>query len=304
MSIQPNVSNLKPPVIWMPKSIEKVIELKHQFGSNASFVSGATLLQLQWQNGHILPHHLLSLENIPTLKEMKMDVEKKHVSIGSMVTLAQCRFEPLFKKSLPILFEAVKTIAAPAVRNRATIGGNIMGGVGDLIPLLITLNAKLVISENRTIKTIELYEWVQRKEEFNQPLLIEILIPYEEMDGLSSVFYKKIGRRETFTAAIITVSGKIKWDPNGKIYNANLAIGGGDNNPALLQKTMGELIGKSMEDIDWKKVYASLLSEILPTEDVFVSGKYRKKAAANIIVAELQNSVGIYGTREEQVHEI
>ncbi|RKI98581.1 hypothetical protein D7X33_52440, partial [Butyricicoccus sp. 1XD8-22] len=89
-----------------------------------------------------------------------------------------------------------------------------------------------------------------------------------------------------------------------KIYNAKLAIGGGDNNPALLQKTMGELIGKSMEDIDWKKVYASLLSEILPTEDVFVSGKYRKKAAANIIVAELQNSVGIYGTREEQVHEI
>lgn len=283
MSIQPNVSNFKPPVIWMPESIEKAIELKHQFGSMASFVSGATLLQLQWQNGLTLPQHLLSLENIPTLKEMKIDLVNKHVSIGSMVTLAQCRFEPLFKKTLPILNEAVKAIAAPAVRNRATIGGNIMGGVGDLIPLLITLNARLVISEDQAIKTIELFEWVQRNEEFNQPLLLKILIPYEEMDGVSSIFYKKVGRRESFTAAIITVSGRIKWNKNGKICELNLAIGGGDNKPALLQKTTGELIGKSMEEIDWKKVYASVLSEIVPAEDVFVSGKYRKKLQQTLL---------------------
>lgn len=304
MSIQSNSSNVKPPVIWMPNTIEKAMELKGQFESLAKYVSGATLLQLQWQSGHQIPHHLISLEKIPSLKEIKIDLENKYVSIGAMVTLTQCREEPIFQKTLPILYEAVKSIAAPAVRNRATIGGNIMGGVGDLIPLLMSLNAKLVFFEERNFKTVDVIEWLLNKETFHQTLLSEIIIPFEEMDGLTSVFYKKIGRRETFTAAILTVSGKIKWNQDGEIQDLKLAIGGGDNKPAFFQQTMFELIGKSIDDINWKNVYASILNEILPAEDVFVSGNYRKKAAANIIVAELQNCVSTYRLREEQVHEI
>mgnify|MGYP007126180839 CR=1 FL=1 len=60
MSIQSNSSNVKPPVIWMPNTIEKAMELKGQFESLAKYVSGATLLQLQWQSGHQIPHHLIS----------------------------------------------------------------------------------------------------------------------------------------------------------------------------------------------------------------------------------------------------
>lgn len=302
MSNQVDLLNVKSPVIWLPTAIEKAVELKEKFGLNAEFISGATLLQLQWASGRKVPEHIISLEKILEMKTIEFDQQNAELSIGAITPLGDYQTNKILKE-FPVICDTLKTIAAPGIRNRGTIGGNLMGGIGDLIPFFLSLNAKLLFHGAEQTEKIEIWEWLQQPSN-KERLLSHILIPLDKDMVETYTFYRKIGRRETFTAAILTVSGKIKWDESKKIVEAKLAIGGGDNKPIRLEKTEHMIIGQKGTDLDWKKIHSAITDEFIPAEDAFVTGNYRKKVAANLIVAELQSQFIQSGDREEQVYEI
>ncbi|QCR32370.1 FAD binding domain-containing protein [Lysinibacillus sp. SGAir0095] len=287
MANQVDSWNVKSPIILIPTTIEKAIELKKQYGSEAEFVSGATLLQLQWMNGRNIPDYLISLEQITELKSVQFDLQKGELSIGAITPLGSYLTNTILKE-FPIICNALTTIAAPGVRNRGTIGGNIMGGIGDLIPFLLALNAKLVFQDEKQVNEMMAWDWLNQSTNKGQ-LLTYILIPLDKDILENYTFYRKIGRRETFTAAILTVSGKIKWDESSNIVDVKIAIGGGDNKPLRLEKTEQFIIGKKGEELDWKTIYSVITQEFIAAEDAFVTSNYRKKVAANLIVAELQS---------------
>ena len=282
-------SHIQAPAVWLPHSVESAVELIARLGSGARFISGGTLLQTQWENGHPLPDYLISLESISDLKEIHFIEEEDVLVIGALTSLANCQKLSLIKHIHPLLSEAVRFIAAPAVRTRGTIGGNIMGGIGDLIPLLVALKATLVFITPSGEERIDMWEWIQKGKGVEHTLLTKIIIPAMSDTRVNDSFFKKIGRRESFTAAIVTVSGMIMKTNLGTVDCVRLAAGGGENKPILLERT-GELVsGKRVEEINWKAVYHSILDEFMPVTDAFVTADYRKKVAANLIITELRN---------------
>ena len=290
---------LQLPAVWMPTTIEKAVALKKQYGTDATYSAGATLLQLQWQNNRPIPNHLISLEQIPALQEFK--IEEKQVRIGTITRLSLLRSNLSLQAALPCITDAVKSIAAPAVRNRGTIGGNIMGGEGDLIPLLLALQANMIFLDGDSLIKMEISEWLKQRHSMHNALLVQLTIA---ADPDTDVFYRKLGRREAFTAAIVTVAGKLEWGEDDRINLASLAVGGGTNQPTRLEKAECYLTGKTLEMIDWKAVYQFVLAEFSPTTDAFLTGDYKKKVAANLIVSELQRIVGTKAQRKEQLYEI
>lgn len=248
-----------------------------------------------------MAQHLISLEQISSLKEVKL--KNNVLSIGALTTLGSYQNNSLIKENV-ILCNALKTIAAPAVRNRGTIGGNVMGGIGDLIPLLLAMEAKLYIQGPNSSIIVDLWDWLQNKQITGNELLVKIELPVEVNEKTCFSFYRKIGRRETFTATILTVSGKIKWDEKGVLNIVRLAVGGGDNEPKRLEKTEQLLNGKTGEEINWKAVYSSITNEFNAVEDSFISSEYRKKIAANLIVAELKSKLTISSQGEGHIYEI
>ena len=287
MSNPVDVLKLKEPAISIPATIEEAVALKQQYGEKAEFASGATLLQLQWMNGRSIPEQLISLEHIKELNSIIYDQHNGELSIGAVTPLGSYKTNKILKE-FPILCNALKSIAAPAIRNRGTIGGNIIGRIGDLIPLLIALNAELVFRIGNEIKHIGVWDWY-RQAMNSELLLTHILIPLDKEIIESYTFFRKIGRREAFTSAILTVSGKFKWDETNIIQGVSLAIGGGDNKAIRLENTEQLIIGRNAAKLDWKTIYKSITEEFVAAEDAFVSSNYRKKVAANLIVAELQS---------------
>lgn len=286
-------TNWQSPTVWMPTSVENAIEQMSQLGSEAWYISGGTLLQIQWENGHRIPNHLISLEMIPSLKEVKL-IEKDHfLAIGALTALAQCRKHPIIKAVHPIIGEAVISIAAPAVRTRGTIGGNIMGGVGDLIPLLLAMKAELLIIHAFGEEKMDMWQWLKQGERYERALLMQVLLPVPSAD--QKIFFKKIGRRESFIAAIVTVAGIIAITELGSIGDVRLAVGGGDNQPVLLERTEELLRGKRPDEIEWKAIFESICNEFIPISDVFVTSDYRKKVAANLLIAELKSMLSSDG---------
>lgn len=291
---------LQVPKIWMPTSLEAATSIKKQFGHHSTYVAGATLLQLRWQSAQTMPQHHINLEKISALQQYNF--EENSLIIGALTKLSALRFDPALKNRYPAISEAIKSIAAPAVRNRGTVGGNVMGGEGDLIPLLLAMKAEMTFLQEDRFKTISMADWVENRHA-QDDLLVKIAIPAPSPVN-SYTFYKKIGRRETFTAAIVTVSGQISWSESQAVTEVCLTIGGGSNKPGRLVKAEQYITGKKIEQIDWTVVYREILDDYCPATDAFVTSNYKRKVAANLIISELQHLLNTQVEREVPVYEM
>jgi xanthine dehydrogenase C subunit len=272
-----------------PFQIKDAMMMKQN--SEGVFISGGTLIQLEWEAGKPLTEKLINLESIKELKGIEHVDHDGHsfIEIGSLTTISECIENPIIKENIPLLVETCKKIGAPAVRNRATLGGNVASGVGDTIPALLALNAEIIISLQDTIQTVKLWEWLQfqRKVTNSNFLLNHIKIPTQNKGDES--FIKKVGRREAFTPALVTVSAQWKKKSADELEYIRIAVGGGNNNPRRLIKVEKILETNRCTEILLKSIHIEILKEFISYSDSFISESYRRKVAANLLVAELMN---------------
>lgn len=267
-------------------------ELQRLFKKESGIISGGTILQLNWEAGLEKPPHLISIEKIVHLsgiQEVNIN-NNSYIKIGSTTTIADCCKSEIVKEKATILFEACQKIAAPAVRNRATIGGNICSKIGDSIPALLALNADLEFYNGKETYIISLVKWLRSLESSLFELLTNVYIPIHSQDDESFSFFRKVGRRESFTAAVISVAGYLE-KKNGKMVNVRLAVGGGAHVPSRLTKAENELMNARDEEIDWKSFYTSIKDSFSSYTDPFISENYRKKVAANIFLTTLKSNL-------------
>ena len=147
------------PSVWQPEDMEELRMLRNRLNGSFCYAAGATLLRTQWEGGLVpSPEHMISLARIPGTSDVYMDGDR--MVIGALTRLNRCITEGLFHH-LPLLQEAVKTIAAPSIRNVATIGGNIVSGVGDTLPALLAYNAELQWMTDAGLEIRTLDSWLK-----------------------------------------------------------------------------------------------------------------------------------------------
>jgi xanthine dehydrogenase C subunit len=272
-----------------PRLIQDAMIMKQQ--SEGVFIAGGTLIQLNWEAGLTPSTNLINLETICELKGIE-HVEQNgqsFIKVRALTTIAECLENSMILEYAPLLIEACKSIAAPAVRNRATLGGNVASGIGDSIPVLLVLDAELTIRIKNKTKTLKLWEWLQIQRETPQSsfLLIDIHIPFQRKGD--QAFFKKVGRRDAFTPALITISAQWRKRSDNELNYIRIAIGGGNNYPSRLIIVEKLLETNSFNETFLQSIYPEILDEFISYSDPFVSESYRKQVVANLLVAELMN---------------
>ena len=106
-----------------PQSLDQVTSLLSQEKVGYSLMAGGTDLLDEIKNKIIAPEVVIDLQSIPDLSAIKMD--KNHVSIGAMTSVADLAENPIIKESFPGLVEAALSLASPQLRNVGTVGGNL-----------------------------------------------------------------------------------------------------------------------------------------------------------------------------------
>ncbi|MCL6454966.1 MAG: FAD binding domain-containing protein [Alicyclobacillus sp.] len=144
------------PRVWEPRDVETAWALHRACHPASCYVAGGTLLQVQWRSISAMPRHLVSLERIDELQAIRPELAGAPqpprpvtpgvagLEIGALVRLAALLRHPLVRTGWPLLTAACQSVAAPAVRSRATLGGNVASGVGDTLPALLALDAQAV----------------------------------------------------------------------------------------------------------------------------------------------------------------
>lgn len=274
--------------VHFPESLQATLKLKESLGKDTSFIAGGTLIQLQREQGIPLPSNLISLEKIPELTGMTNKQDDSLLTIGSLTSFMDLRTNPLLKTKWPLLAQAAKEIAAPAVRNRATIGGNIAYGIGDIIPALLVMDAEIQLFDSAGSRNEKIWDYVKEQMRVKPGLIVSVQLPAPSTTGRTKQFYRKIGRREAFIPSIVTVSGHCLIDNDGRLTEIRLAAGGGATLPQRLIECEKLLSGKKLKESLLEEVYELIVQEYEVIPDAFASEDYRKMAAANVILSALE----------------
>ena len=222
----------------------------------------------------------LFLNKVPEMKNIIED--EQYIRIGASVTFT----EILESKLTPeILKKAVAEIAAPAIRNLGTVGGNICNGSakGDSSLVFFATGAKLRIVSNAGERVIPITEfYLGRKKTALEPdeLLVEILI---SRTGLNNYYYKKVGARNALAIARVSFAAILNLE-EGKINNCITAFGAVSDVIISRGDIDAMLIGKTIEEAKAvKEDYLAAYDKAIVPIRGRVSSEYRTTVCMNLL---------------------
>ncbi len=106
-------------------TVEEAVRLLRTYQGKAKLIAGGTDL-LNVLKDRILPEPPEAVINLKTTVGLdSVTVHEENVKIGALTRLKDVVLSPLIQKKYPLLWEAVRSIASPLIRNVATIGGNL-----------------------------------------------------------------------------------------------------------------------------------------------------------------------------------
>jgi len=283
------------------KKIEEALDYLDKFSKVQILAGGTDLLVNIHKESPRLPHfdYLLDISNIPELKFITL--VKNFIEIGPLVTHFRLIEEPLIKGNFPILSTAAQTIGSVQIRNRGTIGGNIVNAspAADLLPPLISLKAEVVLTSKKSERILSLEKFLtgpyKTKLQANE-LLTKIKIPLLG-DGYYTDF-QKIGRRKALSIARLNLALVTKIDEKGVFHDTRVVPGSATPYPQSFPVTEESVNGKSIFNIDLEEI-----GEIVSKEMVSITGErwstpYKKPAIATLIKRALEKIIKEAKTNE------
>lgn len=222
----------------------------------------------------------LFLHKVPEMKQITEDAE--YIRFG-----AACTFTEVIESSLTpgILKEACIQIAAPAIRNVGSLGGNIGNGSpkadSALIFMVTNSMLRLASADGERIVPIRKF-YLGRKKLALAPdeLIVEILTP---RFGIDNYYYKKVGARKALAISRVSFAGILDIR-DGIIQNCSAAFGSVGDVIICLEEIDRMLIGKSVDEAKGlKEAYINAYNKaIIPTSGR-VGAEYRKDVCMNLL---------------------
>lgn len=112
-------------------------------GDEARMMAGGTDLLVKMKRGTVAPRLVVSLGRIDALRRIRFGDRGLH--LGACATMTRIAADPVVRASYRALAEGAGSVGGPLVRNRATVGGNVINArpCADTLPPLIALGATL-----------------------------------------------------------------------------------------------------------------------------------------------------------------
>ena len=283
------------------QKIEKALNYLDKFGKVHILAGGTDLLVNLYKESPRLPEfdYLLDISNISELKFLTL--VDNFIEIGPLVTHSRLINEPLIKNNFPVLTKAACSIGSTQIRNRGTIGGNIVNAspAADLLPPLIALRAEVELTSGKGKKVLSLEEFLagpyKTKIQANE-LLTKIKIPL-----LGDNYYtdfQKIGRRKALSIARLNLALVTKIDEEGVFYDTRVAPGSATPYPQSLPETEKAIKGKSVYNIDLEEIGKVTSKEMVSITGERWSTPYKKPTIAVLIRRALKKIIEEVKTNE------
>ena len=276
-----------------PKSLNAALRAIDAKGRSYKLLAGGTNLVPDIRAQSVHPRWVVDLSGIEALRYLKE--ERGRIRIGALTTISDLIDSKLIKNRVPLFWQAASHFAGPIVRNRATIGGNLVEAspAADSAVPLLTLKAQVKLQSLKTQRTLPLEKFFadyRRTAIRAGEILTEVVFPIP--DRAAKFAYHKMGRRNAMAISVVSVAVLLKMEGD-TCSEAALALGAVAPTPIRFWEAESLLRSKKV-DLNLAKKCGELAAESLrPISDLRASADYRRQMCAVYVRKAICESVGL-----------
>ena len=268
---------------YRPTSLAELFALRSRH-PEAKLVAGATEIGVELNKKFKKFPSLISVEGVPELTRITANAAEWRIGAAATLTAVEEALDAEF----PSVAKMLSVFAARQIRNRATLGGNLVTAspIGDSAPVLLTLDASVVVASTLGERTLPLegfftgYRQTQLRPD---EVMKEIVLPRSKSaKGITRrVDFQKVSHRRELDISIVAGAFCVELDASGVVRKARIAYGGVAVMPLRAKKAEAALIGKKLCAAAGA-VAEALRSEFKPIDDVRGSADYRRGVVVSL----------------------
>ncbi len=266
---------------YIPKTLQEALEIKSKHDV-IILAGGSDLMVSNKRTLGLTPTFnkpVMIVRNLPELKKIYIN-EKGECCIGSGCTSAQIAENTMCPWHLR---QAASRMGAVALRNSATIGGNIANASpkGDTPGPLYLLDARVKLSSISGEREVLVSDFIVKFRTIDlhpDEMITEVIVPYSE-DDFDYIFWHKVGTRKANAISKITLSQAIKFNNDGTVkdYRVSATATGAKTNRSRDVENI--LIGR--------KLTPALIEDVINGFDNVISPRampeFRREATRRMI---------------------
>ena len=247
-------------------------------------VAGGTDLYVE-QADILAESEIRFLNQSPQMKGISIDGNS--IRIGVLTTFADLANHPAIINLIPDIQAYIQRIASVLIRQRATVGGNIITAspIGDVCVMLLALNANLILQAGDDIRNVRLRDFFQGyKKKGKKPgeILTEIVIAIPP--SATKFNCEKVSKRQYLDCAAVNSAIAIRC-AGDTIQEISISMGGVAPIPLFLKQTSNYLIGKRITPETIAGAFPIMQGEISPISDIHGSASYKRLLARQLLIA-------------------
>lgn len=265
---------------FRPASLAELFDLREAH-PGAVLVAGATELGVNVTKKFRHFETLISLEGIDELRKCERGPDGWR--LGAAATFTE--IEEALGGDIPIFARMLSVFASRQIRNRATLGGNLVTAspIGDSAPVLLALGASVVLDSpdgERTMALEEFFVGYRKTVMRTDEVMKAIVIPHGDFADRRAQFYKTSKRRE-MDISIVAGAFCVDLDANGIVTGARFGFGGVAPTPVLAREAAAAMVGRRLDDAVAIDAVAKAIA-FEPISDARGSADYRRGLAVSI----------------------
>jgi CO/xanthine dehydrogenase FAD-binding subunit len=283
-----------------PGTLEEALALLDEHGDRASPLAGGTDLVVEMSYRSILqlvdgagtdraefataaraqpmrhPQVVVSLADLNELGGISEGDGVLH--IGPLTTMAAFAARSDTSPAVGALRDAAAIMGSPLIRNRATIGGNLVHArpAADTAVAILALNGRLELANTRGSRWVDISSFftgpgqsVRRPDE----LLVCIELPCLPHSGSA---YLRQGTRRQLEIALVGAASWLRLDRSScLVADARIALGAVAPTPVLATRAASSLVGQEPTTESFSAAAALAREEAKPIDDFRGSAAYR-----------------------------
>jgi xanthine dehydrogenase small subunit len=232
-----------------------------------------------------------------TSPDEKISISGNECFVNASATVTDIMNSEIMIKYFPDIKNYFSLFGSLPIRNRATLGGNIVNAspIADMTSFFLALNSKLSLVNGNAISSLLKSEIKGR-----EVLLKDFFLGYKTLDkkqeeiiqyvsfklpSVNSLFsYEKVSRRTYLDIASVNTSMSIET-VNDIIKEVHISAGGVAPIPLYLVKTRAFLLNKKIDSKLIEEAVQIALSETSPITDARGSVQYKKLLLRQLLFA-------------------
>ena len=239
-----------------------------QADRSAKFLAGGTLVMRALNEGDVSISSVIRATDA-TFTEIRAAGQR--VTFGAGVTMAQI----MGNHELAFLHPVARAVGGPAVRNMATVGGNLFAPspYGDFTTALLALDATLAVQGGFSGRETTIEEFLTGRERSND---LVASISFSRPASPGAFRFRKMARVKPKGISVVAIAAHLPTS-SGRIAGARVAYGAMAPTPVRAKAVERALEGRALDDAGIASALAVAAEGTNPPTDALASAWYRRE---------------------------